>query len=105
MEIALATFLRGVGFTFTQILEMIILVGMNFVFILLLVWRFRAPITEFFKTMNAAMDSIPKMQESISSLNKTLQEHIIQTDLRMEMGDERFVKLEQRIAELEKTKE
>lgn len=90
MELALTTFMSAIGFTFTEILKMLVLVGLNFVFIGIIIWRFKGQVIDFFQTVLTAMKSIPE-------LNKTLQEHIIQTDLRMDQGEERFKRMEQDI--------
>lgn len=98
--ISLIVFLKSIGFNFQEILKMIVLVGMNFVFICFILFWIRKPLIKFFTTMYEAMRAIPRMDKSIEELNKTLQEHIIQTDLRMTEGDERFRKLEEIIKEI-----
>lgn len=100
MELAFTAFMKGLGFSFSEILKMIVLVGCNFVFIGIIVWRARTPLAEFYKAIMTAMKSIPEMQKSIADLNKTMQEHIVQTDLRMTTGDERFGNIEIEIQKL-----
>lgn len=101
MELMLASFMSSLGFTFLQILEMLVLVGMNFIFMGFLLWRVKNPIVALYGSVMTAMNAIPRLETSVKDLNKTLQEHIVQTDLRMEMGEERFSKLEDRITKLE----
>lgn len=96
-EIALTSFMKGVGFSFSEIMKMLALVGFSFVFQGFILWRIREPLIELFQTIMTAMKSIPEMQKSIADLNKTMQEHIVQTDLRMTTGDERFGKIENEI--------
>ena len=99
--ISLPAFMKAVGFTFHQVLEMLVLVGLNFVVIGIIVWRLRKPIVELYKAIMSAMMSIPEMQKSISDLNHTMQEHIVQTDLRMHQGETRFEEINKRLDRLE----
>lgn len=98
--ISLILFLKSAGFSFHEILKMLVIVGMNFAFIGSIIFCIRKPLIEFFKTMYEAMRAIPRMDKSIEDLNKTLQEHIIQTDLRMTEGDEKFKRLEEVIKDI-----
>lgn len=100
MELAITSFMSTVGFTFAEILKMLVLVGFNFVFVGVVLWRARKPIKALYDKFMTTLDSVPKMEQSITSLNNTLQEHIIQTDLRMDQGEERFKKMETDIQEL-----
>ena len=99
-EIAFTSFMKGLGFSTAEILKMLILVWCNFIFIGIVVWRIREPLFKFYQAVMTAMESIPQMQKSIADLNKTMQEHIVQTDLRMTTGDERFGKIENEIKEI-----
>ncbi len=90
MEITLVSFMSSLGFTFAEILKMFVLIGFTFAFILLLLWRIRKPMIALYGNIMAAMSSIPEMKNSIDKLNGSLQEHIVQTDLRMSEGEERF---------------
>lgn len=99
--LGITTFMATAGFTIGEILKMLVLVGINFVFIGALMWKFKRPIIEFFTTVMSAMRSMPEMQKSIDTLNKTMQEHIMQTSLKLDTGDERFDNHEKRIAKLE----
>ncbi|WP_413581097.1 hypothetical protein [Bdellovibrio sp. HCB288] len=74
MELALAAFMQGIGFTFSEVLKMLVLVGLNFVFMGVLIWRLRGPIIKFYNTIMTAMEAIPEMQKSISDLNQTMQQ-------------------------------
>ncbi len=99
-EIAFTSFMKGIGFSTAEIFKMLLLVGCNFVFIGIFIWRIREPLFKFYQTVMTAMESIPQMQKSIADLNNTMQEHIVQTDLRMTTGDERFGKIENEIKEI-----
>lgn len=101
MELAITAFMTSVGFTMAEIMKMLVLVGINFVFLGVLVWRLRKPIIELYTSIMEAMKSIPEMKTSMKEMNATVQEHIVQTGLRMESGDERFLKIESRLLNLE----
>ena len=99
-EVLLTSFMANVGFSAAEIFKMLLLVFMNFAFIGLLVFRGRKPLITLFSKLTAALDSVPKMEASIDRLNSTLQEHIVQTDLRITEGDERYLKVEAEIKKL-----
>ena len=48
-----------------------------------------------------AKDAIVKMQKSVDTLSHTLQEHMVQTDVRMQQGEDRFSQLDKRLSILE----
>lgn len=100
MELALATFMTSIGFTFAEVLKMLTLVALNFVFMGALTWRARKPIKELYILVTDAMRSVPAMQVSISELNKTMQEHIIQTDLRIDSVEENLSDLKKSISDI-----
>ena len=99
--LGITTFMATAGFTIGEILKMLMLVGINFLFIGALMWKFKRPIIEFFATVMTAMRSMPEMQKSIDTLNKTMLENNIQIGLKLDTGDERFNNHEQRIKRLE----
>ena len=99
-EIAFTSFMKGLGFSTAEIFKMLLLVGCNLIFVGIIVWRIREPLFKFYQAVMTAMESIPQMQKSIADLNNTMQEHIVQTDLRMTTGDERFGKIEIEIQKL-----
>lgn len=100
MEAALIAFMTQIGFTAAEIFKMILLVVFCFVLQAMLYWKLRKPAKALYDKFMTTLDSVPKMEQSITSLNNTLQEHIIQTDLRMDQGEERFKKMETDIQEL-----
>ena len=90
MELALVSFMSSLGFTFAEILKMLVLVGFTFVFQGILIWRIRKPIVALYHNIMTAMTTMPELKTSVDKLNGSLQEHIVQTDLRMSEGEERF---------------
>lgn len=99
-EVLLTSFMTSIGFSAAEIFKMLLIVVMNFVFIAIVTWRVRRPLISFFRKLNTALESVPEMRSSMDRLNSTLQEHIVQTDLRMTEGDERFKRMEHELSYL-----
>lgn len=102
LELALIEFMRGVGFSFVQILEMIIVVIMGYALMALIAWRVRKPIMKMYTAVMTAMAALPRLEksftdmaETVSKLEKTLKEHMLHTDSRSAVSDERYAKIEQ----------
>lgn len=91
MELAIASFMTTIGFSFAELLKMLVLVGFNFIFIGVIIWRVRKPLKAFYDKLMVTMDSLPKMEKSISDLNSTMQKNFEQTDNRLRIGDEKFM--------------
>lgn len=100
MELALVSFMSSLGFTFAEILKMLVLVGFTFVFQGILIWRIRKPIIALYHNIMTATRAMPELKTSVDKFNGSLQEHIVQTDLRMSEGEDRFRKNEFEIEKL-----
>ena len=100
MELALVSFMSSLGFTFAEILKMLVLVGLTFVFQGILIWRIRKPIIALYHNIMRATIAMPELKTSVDKLNGSLQEHMVQTDLRMSEGEDRFRKNEIEIEKL-----
>lgn len=97
--IVFLTFLKSIGFE-AKILEILLTFFFTMTFFGVLGFVFRKPMIKFFVAIYNAMQAIPKMDASIDNLNKTLQEHIVQTDLRMSDGERQFNDLNIKISNL-----
>lgn len=98
MELAIATFMTSVGFTFAEILKMLVLVGFSFLFQGVVIWRIRKPMIALYTSAMEAMNSVPKLETSVADLNKTMQEHMIQTELRIDSVVEDLSDLKKRMS-------
>ena len=105
MEIAFTTFMTTLGFTFAEIIKMLLLVMFSFVFQGFIFRRLRKPIFNLYQAMMNAMQSVPKLETSVAELNKTMQEHMIQTDLRIDMVEESISDLKKFVSSTNKSKE
>lgn len=83
-------FMRGIGFTFQEVLKMLLLVGFNFVFIGILFFMGRKYIVPFLKSMYEAMQTIPKLQKSFEDHNEAQRK-------RNEISDRRFEEVNARL--------
>jgi predicted PurR-regulated permease PerM len=93
---AMITFLKTIGIDAGRIVEGLFIFFTAFSFMLYVSWRHVWPM---FKKFIETMD---ELKTSVTDLNKTLQEHIVQTDLRLQEGTENFEILKRKIDELTK---
>ena len=93
---ALITFLKLLNIDAGRIIEGLFIFFTAFSFMMFISWKYVWPM---FKKFIETMD---ELKSSVTDLNKTLQEHIVQTDLRLQEGTENFESLGAQIAELTK---
>lgn len=93
---AMVTFLKSVGIDAGRIIEGLFVFFTAFSFMLYISWKHVWPM---FKKFIETMD---ELKTSVTDLNKTLQEHIVQTDLRLQEGTENFENLKCQITEMTK---
>ena len=93
---AMVTFLKSVGIDTGRIIEGLFVFFTAFSFMLYISWKYVWPM---FKKFIETMD---ELKTSVTDLNKTLQEHIVQTDLRLQEGTENFENLKFQITEMAK---
>lgn len=93
---AMVTFLKSVGIDTGRIIEGLFVFFTAFSFMLYISWKYVWPM---FKKFIETMD---ELKTSVTDLNKTLQEHIVQTDLRLQEGTENFENLKCQITEMTK---
>lgn len=74
-ELALTSFMQGLGFTMGEIFKMLLLVGFSFIFQGLLIWRARKYIKALYFKM---MDTM----SSVTAVSATLETHVVQSNER-----------------------
>lgn len=67
-----------------KIIDVVTVFTLVWTMIFIFMYIFRKPIIKFGSAVYNAFVAIPAMQKSVQELNKSLQEHIIQTDLRFD---------------------
>lgn len=93
---AMVTFLKSVGIDTGRIIEGLFVFFTAFSFMLYISWKYVWPMLKKF------IDTMDELKTSVTDLNKTLQEHIVQTDLRLQEGTENFENLKFQIIEMTK---
>lgn len=93
---ALVTFLKSVGIDAGRIIEGLFVFFTAFSFMMFVAWKHVWPMLKKF------IETMDELKSSVTDLNKTLQEHIVQTDLRLQEGTENFESLRTQITELTK---
>ena len=93
---ALITFLKSIGIDAGRIIEGLFIFFTAFSFMLYVSWKHVWPMLKKF------IETMDELKSSVTDLNKTLQEHIVQTDLRLQEGTENFESLRAQITELTK---
>ncbi len=91
--------LNKIGFGH-KVVEILLTFFFTLILVLVLLWLVRKPLAKFGLAIYKAMEAVPKMEESIEKLNNTLQEHIVQTDLRMTEGENKFTHMHLEIEKL-----
>ena len=92
--VAIITVLKSLGIDAGRIIEGLFIFFTAFGFTLYISWKHVWPMfRKFIETMD-------ELKSSVTDLNKTLQEHIVQTDLRLQEGTENFESLAIQIKEL-----
>lgn len=95
MEIvAVIAVLKSLGIDAGRIIEGLFIFFTAFGFTLYISWKHVWPMFRKF------IDTMDELKSSVTDLNKTLQEHIVQTDLRLQEGTENFESLSKQICEL-----
>ena len=103
---AFLTVLQSFGIEVGKIIESIIVLFVSIVFVAWMSKKYVWPkVSSFFDSIinqvSELKDSMSGMKDSVIDLNKTLQEHIVQTDLRMDAGEKEFQEIK---TELQKIK-
>lgn len=98
--IAFFGIMKALGFDMAKIMEVMVVFFMVVSFFGLMAFVFRKPLYKFFKAVYTAMEAMPKLETSVVNLNSTLQEHIVQTDLRMDEGEKKFTEIKLEIKEI-----
>lgn len=93
---AMVTFLKALDIDAGRIIEGLFVFFTAFSFMLYVSWRHVWPMMKKF------IETMDELKSSVTDLNKTLQEHIVQTDLRLQEGTENFESLSLQITELTK---
>lgn len=93
---ALIAFLKSVGIDAGRIIEGLFVFFTAFSFMMFVSWKHVWPMLKKF------IETMDELKSSVTDLNKTLQEHIVQTDLRLQEGTENFESLRTQITELTK---
>ena len=91
---ALIGVLKALGIDTGRIVESLFVLFAALVVLLLVSKKYIWPILKEFVT------GFNEMKVSVSELNKTLQEHIVQTDLRMQAGEAQFADIKKEIERL-----
>lgn len=91
---AMITFLKTIGIDAGRIVEGLFIFFTAFSFTLYISWKHVWPMLKKF------IETMDELKTSVTDLNKTLQEHIVQTDLRLQEGTENFEILKNKINEL-----
>ncbi len=96
MEVVTAyfTFMNSLGVQSGRLIESLMILACSFILVL---WLGRKYIVPFIKTIITTVD---EMKKSVTDLNHTLQEHIVQTDLRLQAGEQRFEGIQHDIKEI-----
>lgn len=72
-----------------KIVDVITVFTLVWVMIFIFMYIFRKPIFKFGSAVYKAFVAIPEMQKSVQELTRSLQEHIMQTDLRFDDVEDR----------------
>lgn len=86
--------MKTLGIETGRVIESLFVVFVVLCFVLYLVSKYAWPKFKDF------LSNIDQMKTSVSDLNKSLQEHIVQTDLRLQEGTENFDLLRQDIKKI-----
>lgn len=81
---AYVSFMQALGIDPGRIIEDLFILMTAFISLMFVSCRYIWPIVKKFAF------TFDELEKSVSKLNATLQEHIIQTDLRMDAGEEKF---------------
>lgn len=88
--------LKSLGIDAGRIIEGLFIFFTAFSFMMFVSWKHVWPMLKKF------IETMDELKSSVTDLNKTLQEHIVQTDLRLQEGTENFESLKNQITELTK---
>ena len=88
--------LKSLGIDAGRIIEGLFIFFTAFSFMMFVSWKHVWPMLKKF------IETMDELKSSVTDLNKTLQEHIVQTDLRLQEGTENFESLRTQITELTK---
>lgn len=86
--------LKSLGIDAGRIIEGLFIFFTAFSFMMFVSWKHVWPMLKKF------IETMDELKSSVTDLNKTLQEHIVQTDLRLQEGTENFESLSKQISEL-----
>lgn len=106
------TILNQLGIHLGEIIRTLFIMGVLCILFIRYAWPH---LLKFFKNISDLKDSVKetnsqakeakeaivKMQKSVDTLSYTLQEHMVQTDVRMQQGEDRFSQLDKRLSILE----
>lgn len=103
MEVILGAIaiLKSLGVETGRIVESLLVFFVSLLVLVIISKKYLWPlITKVVTKFDSIVSSVENMENSVKALNKTLQEHIVQTSISLEAGDERFTKVERQLKEI-----